>query len=100
MTASLLFIRNPVADGTAANTAQEIARFEGLGCLGDKHLVDGGKPEAIFIGKIVTSTATVALKERIVAESSETGTGRGKRLTTATTTSSSVLTRKKKLKLR
>lgn len=95
MTASLLFTRLPVAHGTAANTAQNIARFKSLWSLGDKHLIDGGKPEAIFIGKIVTSTAAMALKERVVAVCPEARTRRGKRLTTATTTGSSVLIRGK-----
>lgn len=95
MTTSLLLTCHPVAHRTAANTAQEIARFKGLWSLGDKHLIHGGKPEAIFIGKIVTSTAAMTLKERIVAECPEARTRRGKRLTTATTTGSSVLTKEK-----
>lgn len=95
MSALLLLVGHPVAHRTAAYTAQEIARFEGLRVLGDKLLVNSGKPEAVFIGKIVTSTAAMTLKERIVAECPEARTWRGKRLATAATTSSSVLTRKK-----
>ena len=99
MSALLLLVRHPVAHRTAAYTAQDITRFEGLRSLRDKHLANSGKPEAVFIGKIVTGTATMALKERIVVESPEARTGRGKRLPAATTTSSSVLTRKKNKKI-
>ncbi|RMX43020.1 hypothetical protein pdam_00001815, partial [Pocillopora damicornis] len=59
----------------------------GLWRLCNEHLSNGGEPEAVFVSEIVTGTTTMAFKERIVAESSETRSRRGKRLTTTTSTS-------------
>lgn len=89
---SLLFTGHSVANWTATDAAQQIAGFKrlrGLCCI--KHAVNSGKPEAVFISKVVAGAPAVAFKERIGAERPETRTGRGQSLSTAATTGTSVL---------